>query len=161
MGIEEKVIFVLFKDKVGAVNFCCCECRMVSGEGRRGAVSDLSAGYSQLLCSVGYLVNEVRSLKGCKVAACTDQGVTSDKKMGGLNRDINFSRDTIFNEVQDVTEREKHKCSILREFGCNSVNDVCNKLKEVCHVLNVGSVELSDVVKISDKRLFRAKVLND
>ena len=49
---------------------------------------------------------------------------------------------------------------ILREFGCNIVNDVCDKFK-VCHVLNVGSVELGDVVKIGYKRLFRAKVLND
>ena len=36
---------------------------------------------------------------------------------------------------------------------------MCDKFK-VCHVLNVGSVELN-VIKISDKRLFHAKVLND
>ena len=52
--------------------------------------------------------------------------------------------------------REKCKCSIvLRGFGCNRVNDVYD------HILNVGSVELNDAIKISDKRLFRAKVLND
>ena len=50
----------------------------------------------------------------------------------------------------------KRKCSILlREFECNSVNDVCNKFKEVCHRLNLGDV------KIADKKLFQANVLND
>ena len=108
------------------------------------------------------MVNEVRSLKDCKVAACGAQGVTSDKQMGRLNRDVNFSRDAIFNEVREVNEREKRKCSIiLREFGYNSVNDVCDKFKEVCHVLNIGSIELNDVIKIGDKSFIRAKVLND
>ena len=145
MGIEEKVIFVLLEDE---------ECRIVSGEGRMGAVSDVSAGYAQVLRVVGCLVNEVRSLKDCKVAACRDQSVTSDKQIGGLRRDVNFFRYDIFNEVREVTEREKRRCSIiLRGFGCNSINDVCDRFKEVCHVLNV--------VKIDDKRLFRAKVLNN
>ena len=48
LGIEEKVISVLLEDKIGAVNFCCCECRMVPGECRVGAVGDVSAGYAQL-----------------------------------------------------------------------------------------------------------------
>ena len=92
MGIEKKVILVLLDDKVGAVNFCCCECRMI---GRMGAVSDVSAGYAQLLRAVGCLVNKVCSLKDCKVIACRDQGVMNDKQMRGLNRDRNFSRDFI------------------------------------------------------------------
>ena len=162
MGFEEKVILVLLEDKVGAVNFCSCECRMVSGQGHMGAVSDVSAGYAQLLHVVGCLVNEVCSLKDCKVAACRDQGVMSDKQMGGLNRDINFSKNAIFNVVREVNERENRECSIiLRGFGCNSVNDACDKFKGVSQVLNVGSVELNDVIKIGDKRLFRAKMLND
>ena len=49
---------------------------------------------------------------------------------------------------------------MLRGFDCNSVNDVCDKFKEMCQILNVGSVDLSDVVKIYDKKLFSAKVLN-
>ena len=99
VGVEERVIFVLVEDMVGAVNFCCCECRMVSGVGCIGAVNDVSAGYAQLLHVVGCLVNEVHSLKDCKIAACRDQGVTSDKQMVGLNKDVNLSRDAIFNEV--------------------------------------------------------------
>ena len=48
-------------------------------------------------------------------------------------RDVNISRCTIFNEVREVTEREMRKCSIMfRGIEWNSVNDVCNKLKEVC-----------------------------
>ena len=46
MEVDEKVICVLLDDIVGAVNFCCCECRMVSGEGRVRAVGDVSAGYA-------------------------------------------------------------------------------------------------------------------
>ena len=38
---------------------------------------------------------------------------------------------------------------------------MCVISSKKCHVLNAGSVELSDVIKIDDKRLFRAKVLND
>ena len=164
MGIEEKVISVLLEDKVGAVNFCYCECRMVPGGSRVGAVGNVSAGYAQLLRVVGCLVNEVHSLKDYKVAACVDQdrNVVNGKQLGEVNRDVNFSRDAIFNEVRKVNERDKHKCSIiLRGFECNSVNDVCDKFKEVCHRLNVGAVQLGDVVKIGDKKLFRAKVLND
>ena len=111
---------------------------------------------------VGYLVNEVRSLKDYKVAACTDRVEVSGKQRGEGNRDVNFSRDASFNEVRKVNERERRKCSlILRGFDCNSVNEVCDKFKEVCHMLNVGAIELSDVVKIDDKKLIRAKVLND
>ena len=46
---------------VGAVNFCCYECRMVCGEDCIGAVGDVSVGYAQLLRVVGCFVNEVRS----------------------------------------------------------------------------------------------------
>ena len=73
MGIEEKVISVLLEDKIGAVNFCCCECRMATGESRVGAIGDVSAGYAQLLRVVSCLINEVRSLKVYKVTACVDR----------------------------------------------------------------------------------------
>ena len=59
MGIEKKVIDVLLDDKVGAVNFCCCVCRMVLAEDRGDVVRDASAGYAQLLCVVDCLLNEV------------------------------------------------------------------------------------------------------
>ena len=124
VGIEEKIISVLLEDKVGAVNFCCCECKMIPGGSRVGAVGDVSAGHAQLLRIVGCLVNEVHSLKDYNVAACVDQdrNVVNGKQRGKVNRDVNFSRDEIFNEVREVNERDKHKCSIiLRGFDCNSV----------------------------------------
>ena len=97
------------------------------------------------------------SLKNCKVTARADQ-IESYEQQRALNRYVNFSRDTIFNEVREVIEREKRKCSImLRGFDCNSVNDVREKCKEVYQILNVGSVDLSDVVKIGDRKLFCAK----
>ena len=49
---NKKLKSVLMEDQVDTVNFCCCECRMVSGEGRTGAVSGVSTGYAQLLCEV-------------------------------------------------------------------------------------------------------------
>ena len=91
MGVDEKVISVSLDNVVSAVNFCCCECRMVSGEGRMGAVGDVSAGYTQSLRVVGCLANEARSLKDCKVTERTDR-IVSDKQQGELNRDVNFSR---------------------------------------------------------------------
>ena len=161
MGMKEKVISALLKDKVGTASFCCCECRMVSGESHMGAVSDVSAGYAKFLRVVGSLVNEVCSLKNCKMTAGRDQSVVIGKQMGWLNRDVNFSRDAIFNEIWEVTERQNCNCSIiLRGCDCNSVNDVCGKFKEACHVLN-DSVEFSDVAKIGDRKLYRMKVLNN
>ena len=53
-----------------------------------GAVSDVSAGYAQLLRIVGCLVNEVCSLKDCKMAACRDQGVETMKQFIPQNRHI-------------------------------------------------------------------------
>ena len=132
LGIEEKIISVLLEDKVGAVNFCCCECRMVPVECRVGAVGDVFAVYVQLLCAVGCLVNEMRSLKDYKVAACADRVEVSAKQQGEVNRDVNFSRDIIFNEIREINEREKRKCSLIsRAFDCNSVSEVCEKFKEV------------------------------
>ena len=85
----------------------------------------------------------------------------SDEQQGELIREEKFSGDIIFNDVCEATEREKHKrCIMLRGFNCNSVN-ICDKFKEVSQILNVGFVDLSDVVKIDNKKLFRAKVLND
>ena len=55
VGIEERVISVLLEDKVGAANFCCCECRMVPGGSRVGSVGDVSAGFAQLLGVLEYL----------------------------------------------------------------------------------------------------------
>ena len=53
---------------------------MISGEGRVGVV-DVSAVYAQLLRVVGCLINEVRSVKDCKVAAWSDR-IVSDKAPG-------------------------------------------------------------------------------
>ena len=55
----------------------------------------------------GCLVNEVRSLKDCKGAAYRDPGVMGDKQLRELSRDVNFSRDAIFNEVREIIERGK------------------------------------------------------
>ena len=49
----------------------------------------------------------------------------------------------------------------MRGFDCESVNDVCEKFNNICQVLNIGIIEVTDIVQIGDKRLFRAKVLND
>ena len=46
MDVDKKVTSVLLDDMVGAVNFCCCDSRMVSGEGRVGDVADVSAGHA-------------------------------------------------------------------------------------------------------------------
>ena len=86
----------------------------------------------------------------------------ADSQVTKLNGDVNFSREAIFSEVREVNEREKRTFSIiLRGFDCNSVSAVRDKFKGVCQVLNVDTVELSDVVKIGDRKLFHAKVLDE
>ena len=78
---------------------------MVSEEGLVGAVGDLLAGYALLLRVVGCLVSEVCSFNDHKVAASADRGVSGKQQLAELNRDVNFSRDAIFNEVREVNER--------------------------------------------------------
>ena len=41
------------------------------------------------------------------------------------------------------------------------VTAVSEKFRSICQVLNVGHIELSDVRQIGNRRLFRAKILND
>ena len=38
---------------------------------------------------------------------------------------------------------------------------MCDKFSEVYHALNVGSIELSDVVKFGDRKLFCANVKDE
>ena len=40
------------------------------------------------------------------------------------------------------------------------MKDVSEKFWYVCQVLNVGDIELKDVMQIGDRRLFWAKILN-
>ena len=49
MSVEERVIAILLENKVGVVNYCCCEYRMVSEEGCVGTVGDVATGR---LCTV-------------------------------------------------------------------------------------------------------------
>ena len=162
MGVEENAVSVLLKDKIGAINYCCCECRMVPAKGR--GAGDVTAGYAQLLRLVGCLVNQVRGL--------VDSSSGNSGNVTNLNgphvrvsSDVKISRDAIFTEVRELNERDKRKCSIiLQGFDCESVNDVCEKFNSICQVLNVGIIELNDIVQIGDRRLFgdrRARILND
>ena len=41
------------------------------------------------------------------------------------------------------------------------MTDVSEKFRNICQVLNVGDIELKDVMQIGDIRLFQAKILND
>ena len=36
----------------------------------------------------------------------------------------------------------------MRGFDCESVNDVCEKFKNICQVLNVGIIELNVLYKL-------------
>ena len=64
--------------------------------------------------------------------------------------------------MREVNERDKRKCSvILRGFNCNNVGAVSAKFGEICQALEIGSVELSDVRKVGNSALFRAKILDD
>ena len=87
MGVEDNVIAVLLDDKVGAINFCCCECRMVSAEDR-GPVKDVSAGYAQLLRVVGCLVSEVRNLKDSRLGMSANHIGVADPSKVKLHRQI-------------------------------------------------------------------------
>ena len=49
----------------------------------------------------------------------------------------------------------------MRRFACGSATDVNEKFRYTCQILNVGDIELKDVMQIGDRRLFRAKILND
>ena len=98
VGVEEDVVSVLLKNKIGAINYCCCECRMVPAKGR--GAGDVTAGYAQLLRVVGCLVNQVRGL----VDSSSGDGGNVTNPNGPhvkVPSDINISRDAIFTEVRE------------------------------------------------------------
>ena len=49
---------------------------------------------------------------------------------------------------------------MVRGFDCNSVIYVCDKLKELCQIINV-ILSICDIVKIGLKKIFCAEVRND
>ena len=82
--------------------------------------------------------------------------------LGEQDQMRSLSREAIYNEVKEVNERDKRKCSvILRRFNCNSVGAVRANFGEICQAFEVGFVELSDVKKVGNRALFHAKILDD
>ena len=60
--------------------------------------------------------------------------------------------------VREVNEREKRKHSVvLRGFGVSTVDEVVTKFREITEFLDVGSITLTDVVRINDN-LFRGTI---
>ena len=90
MNVEAKLANCCFNGRfVGPVNFCCCECRIVSAEGRC-VVKNVSAGYAQLLHVEGCLVNEVRNLKDYRLGMSADHTFVADLYKVKLKKDVNF-----------------------------------------------------------------------
>ena len=132
---------------------------MVPAKGR--GAGDVTAGHVQLLRVVGCLVHKVRGLVDSRSG---DGGnvINPNGSHVKVSSDIYISRNAIFTEVRELNERGKRKCSIIfRGFDRESVNDDCENFKNICQVLNVGIIELDDIVQIGDRRLFLAKILND
>ena len=105
VAVEEEGVSVLLKDTVGAANYCCCEGRMVLSKVQEAG--DVTACYAQLLRVVGCLVNQVRGLVDSNSAAESGNVTVKSGWSTKVSSDINISRDAIFTEVRELSERDK------------------------------------------------------
>lgn len=163
-GLEESVIKIILNERDGAVGYVCCTCRA------EGNVKDkLGGGFNQaleqLIAVVGSLVGEVRGIiqtvNEMKSKSVKNVNYSSVSRAMGVNAD-RVDESGVLSDVKEIYEREKRKKSIImRGFSCECVDDAVVKFNHICGLLELGQIELSEVVKIGDTGLFRAKVLND
>jgi hypothetical protein len=124
----------------------------------------LGGAFEQLLKVVGSLVGEMKGMM-MLMNEKREEKISNKKEsdMQGVSGvTTQLSRSDVLEEVRELNEREKRKCSIIMHgFGCECVDDAVLKFDVICEVLGLASVELSDVTKVGTSGLFRAKVMKD
>ena len=174
LGVSKEAVQILMSTLDGSLTFSCCKCRT---GGTVGFSDGNSSAMSQILLIVGELVREVRNWRGVRCApddvgsgiiAGSSGGVGSGSygssvTISGQSQTSSSIGDAVMVQVRELREREKRANSIIiRGLGEIPPQQVVVKFNEICNVLNVGNIELVDVVQISSPSgyLYRAKIVN-
>ena len=72
----------------------------------------MTTGYAQLLRVVGCLVNQARNLVESS-SVTESENVTALNVPAKVSADVNVSTDATFTELRELTERDKHKYSVI------------------------------------------------
>ena len=170
----------------GAINYVCSGCRagrsVQSGDSENDVANppnDSSAATSQetqpaLLQLIMQVQSIATSLKGVmeQVSQLKVQGNRAETA-GSVRRNESTTESTppsqgiqpqvseeMLRSVREVNEREKRKHSVvLRGLGVATTEEVIAKFGEISSFLNIGSVAISDVVRINEN-LFRGTIGN-
>ena len=151
LGVSESIIVSLLESSDGAIMYRCCQCRVGVGA---GSEAGFAGAITQVLGIIGGIVAQVRALsedlEGIR-GSCGRVAAVRDSRPVSLETSVS-------EEVREVYEREKRKCSvILRGFGDVPVDQVHQLFREICDYLGVGSIALVNVLKLSPM-LFRATI---
>ena len=146
LGIEDREISVLLDNTNGALVYKCCLCR----SGKSGA----TGAFNQLLKMVGVLA------QGFKKSGFRSVGNTvSSSRVESAGEAV--SRVEVMSHLRELREREKRSNSImLRGLQTASTSAARDIFRKICDLLDVGIVELSEMVRVGPNNLFRATVIN-
>ena len=148
VGVEEAVIRELVSGR-GAISYTCCGCRgktsQENGTTQVGMVT-------QMLGIMGAVVSEVRKLTNTPAAGEVAQIRQPTSAENFRRPDIQQPGQgrTISNEVRELYEREKRKCSlILRGPNIESKEAAASTFVRICEHLGVGEVNWMGVTRVN------------
>ena len=165
LGVVGQVISALLAGD-GMINYVCCDCRI--GGQRPGMDAPPRTGDSglpqlldlakNLVSELNRIMNEVRVMRvqaNNPVGENTRPNASAPPTATGMP-----STNEVLAGIREIQEREKRKETVVfRGFAAMDTQQMMAKFQEVCTLLGVGHVEVSDMVKINDS-LFRAKIVD-
>ena len=168
LGVPETAVQVLFTTHNGSLNYVCCDCRVSSSSPPSSSPPASSpvdqGGINQLLGIVKGMLREVNTLMNeAKINRLQERNPASSHSQSRAERQsptLTNSRKDILDGIREISEREKRKDTLVfRGFRADDAPQMISRFREVCLYLDVGHIELSEVVKINNS-LFRAKIPN-
>jgi len=163
LGVDDEVVSCLLKDTGGAVQYFCCKCRCTGKEGpsHGSGEAGLVSAFKQLLVAVGSLTRRVDELASHCISAPVGDAASGLHALSSARNSASVSREEVRLELKELQEQHRRQNSvILRGFQVETANAVREKFAGVCVALDVGEIELDDLVRISGTSLFRARILN-
>ena len=149
VGVEEAVIRELVSGR-GAINYSCCGCRGKSAH-ENGATQ--VGMITQMLSIMGAVVSEVRKLTNTPATgevahSSPSPTIAENNRRPDMQQPVQGR--TISNEVRELYEREKRKCSlILRGPNIDSKENAESTFTRICEHLGVGEVNWMGVTRVN------------
>ena len=163
LGVAETAVQVLSTTHDGSLNYVCCDCRVSASSPPASSPVD-QGGINQLLGIVKGMLSEVNILMNeAKINRLQERNPASSHSQSrsvGTSPTDRSARKDILDGIREISEREKRKDTLVfRGFRADDAQQMTSRFREVCLYLEVGHIQLSEVVKINNS-LFRAKVSN-